>query len=270
MLNAFIDRGYETSGLKRRETASGITLRFLASHSDDDTPALGSRAPDDGRLAPSRARYKSTWNALSRTRHDAFMHVQGSSEERAIRAAGRKTLKILESTTGIRASDQILEIGCGVGRVGEWLAPRCSKWVGCDVSANMLRHAARRLEDHANLELLEVSGNDLDPIPDSSFDLVYCTVVFMHLEEWDRYRYVQEAFRVLRPGGRIYVDNLNLDSTKGWSVFESLLAIPPGDRPAHISKASTRIELETYLRRAGFRQIRCRSRGLFVRAWAVK
>ena len=38
------------------------------------------------------------------------------------------------------------------------------------------------------------------PIADSSIDVVYSTVVFMHLESWDRYAYVKEARRVLPPG----------------------------------------------------------------------
>jgi len=50
------------------------------------------------------------------------------------------------------------------------------------------------------------------PIADRSIDFVYCTVVFMHLEQWDRYNYVEEAFRVLRRDGKFYVDSANLCS----------------------------------------------------------
>ena len=81
-------------------------------------------------------------------------------------------------------------------------------------------------------------------LSDDSIDVVYCTVVFMHLDEWDRYEYVKEAFRVLKPGGRAYFDNFNLMSEEGWAIFESHHQI--SERPSHISKSSTPQELLKY------------------------
>ena len=168
---------------------------------------------------------------------------------------------------GINPDDEMLEIGCGVGRMGMVLAPICKKWIGCDVSKNMLNHAANRLENCKNIQLVELSGFDLIPISNSSVDLVYCTVVFMHLDEWDRYNYVLEVYRVLRPGGRIYIDNFNLCSDEGWAVFEQHRAIPPSQRPSHISRSSTPQEIETYLRRAGFKSISIEERNTWVYGW---
>ena len=111
----------------------------------------------------------------------------------------------------------MLEIGCGVGRVGASLAPRCARWIGADVSAEMLRHARAALAGHANVSLVHLNGVDLAGVDDASVDVAYCTGVFMHLDEWERYRYLAEAFRVLRPGGRVYVDNINLLSPEGWT-----------------------------------------------------
>jgi SAM-dependent methyltransferase len=74
----------------------------------------------------------------------------------------------------------------------------------------------------------------------------------MHLLEWDRYRYVEEAFRVLRPGGRCYFDNYPLDSEHGWKVFLESSSYPLDRRPAHLSMSSSREELRTYLAKAGF------------------
>src|SRR6267378_2584000 len=79
-------------------------------------------------------------------------------------------------------------------------------------------------------------------------DMVYCIVVFCHIDEWDRYRYVEEAFRVLRRGGRLCVNNVNLCSDAGWAVFETLRKIHPTQRPPYIGKCSTPAELEEYLK----------------------
>ncbi len=91
--------------------------------------------------------------------------------------------------------------------------------------------------------LVVLPGYDLSNIASGSIDLVYCTVVFMHIEEWERYGYIQEGLRVLREGGRMLVDNVNLLSDEGWAFFERHFALPPGERPPHISKLSTPQEL---------------------------
>src|SRR4029079_14758139 len=141
---------------------------------------------------------------------------------------------------------------------------------GCDVSPNMIKLAGERLSDLDNVDLHEISGYNLNGIADQSVDVVYSTVVFMHLESWDRYNYVVEAMRVLRPGGRIYIDNVNLCSEEGWRVFDNHRTYAPDQRPPHITQCSTPQEIETYLKRADFEQVQLRTNDSFVRGWAVK
>lgn len=220
-----------------------------------------------------RTEYKAVWNELASTEKSAKLHVIGSEDEKDFANTAIETVSELEASVGVNSTDVILEIGCGVGRVGAALAPRCKEWVGCDVSSGMLGHTARRLKDAKNVRLVEISGFDLKGVDDASIDLVYCTVVFMHLDEWDRYGYVLEAKRVLKPGGRIFIDNFNLCSDGGWNVFETHRTVfRPENRPAHISKSSTPQELETYLRRAGFKNIGLRidTRPGWVEAFGTK
>ena len=226
--------------------------------------------PETSKKQHRRSQYKAVWTALSDTHDRAKLHVSGTAEEARLLVSGAKSLGALQETIGILAHDIVLEIGCGVGRIGRHVAPLCQRWIGCDVSANMLRFAAERLRDLSNVELREISGYHLQGVADASCDAVYCMVVFMHLETWDRYNYVLEAARVLRPGGRLYVDNVNLCSEEGWAVFETHRRFPPDARPPHITECSTPQELETYLKRAGFSGIQIRTEGLFARAWGHK
>jgi hypothetical protein len=101
--------------------------------------------------------------------------------------------------------------------------------------------------------------------------MVYCTVVFMHLDEWERFSYVREGFRVLRPGGRMLVDNINLVSDEGWARLCRIIEeIDPRERPEWIGTSSTPQELETYFRRAGFESIGQRSENIWVFTYGIK
>ena len=251
-----LDTFRETFILDRREPAAAAAAQREMSAADPAPAPAGVRAD-----------YKQTWEQLADTRERAQMHVIGSVDPADFAATAAETLTTLEETVGVRPGDTCLEIGCGVGRVGAVLAPRCREWIGCDVSPRMLEHAREQLGERPDVRLVELTGYDLRPIGDASCDLVYSTVVFMHLDEWDRYGYLVEAHRVLAPGGRVYIDNVNLCSDEGWRVFESHRAFAPDARPAHASRASTAQELTTYLERAGFRDVQWREQGLWVQCW---
>jgi len=147
-----------------------------------------------------RSNYKATWTAVSQTLSTARISVASTEDEHELERSGRGTTQFLLDHVPLQPSDVVLEIGCGVGRVGKQLAPHCARWIGADVSPNMLRFAAENLSELANVQFVELSGYDLAPIATESIDFVYCTVVFPHLSQWDRYSYVEEAFRVLRGG----------------------------------------------------------------------
>jgi ubiquinone/menaquinone biosynthesis C-methylase UbiE len=202
-----------------------------------------------------RSNYKKTWDSLAESYSDAKRFVAGYEDEAQFELTAQHTVDILEKYAGIKSSDVALEIGCGVGRVGKVLSKRVTTWIGTDISRNMLAHAAVRLKGLDNCVLKELGTVGLKEIPDQSVDLVYCTVVFMHLLEWDRYRYVAESFRVLKQGGRCFFDNVDITSDHGWEVFSAGYAFDIEGRPSQLSMTSSGDELRVYAEKAGFQNI---------------
>lgn len=93
----------------------------------------------------------------------------------------------------------ILEYGCGAAQWSIALAEKGARPVGLDLSDRQLAHARRLMAD-AGVEfpLVNASAEDV-PLPDESFDIVFCDHGAMSF--CDPYRTVPEVARLLRPGG---------------------------------------------------------------------
>jgi ubiquinone/menaquinone biosynthesis C-methylase UbiE len=221
-------------------------------------------------LRHQRGSYQEVWDGAASDPVSAMACVAGTSDLDEFMQSGASTALTIREALQVSESDVVLEIGCGVGRVGYFLAPICRKWIGADISSNMLKYAAENLRKFENIELVSLTSSNLRKFSDGSTDKIYCSTVFMHLDEWDRFRYVQEAWRVLRSGGACFFDNINLAGELGWAVFEDVLAIDPARRCAAVSKPSTGEELSTYLRMAGFSDIEIRPTPHYVSVIGIK
>ncbi len=118
-----------------------------------------------------------------------------------------------------------IELGCGTGYVSAWLARRGARPVGIDNSERQLA-TARELQREFGIAYPLLHGNAEEvPLPDGSFDLA---ISEYGASLWcDPSRWIPEAFRLLRPGGRlVFLTN---------SVVITLCApddegVPAGDR----------------------------------------
>ena len=97
------------------------------------------------------------------------------------------------------AGKDVLELGCGAARWAIELARLGARPVGLDLSSRQLEHARRLMaEAGVDFPLIEASAEDV-PLPDASFDSVFCDWGAMTF--CDPQRTVPEAARLLRPGG---------------------------------------------------------------------
>src|SRR5213592_1317775 len=99
------------------------------------------------------------------------------------------------------AGKDAIELGCGTAYVSAWLARRGARVVGIDNSEAQLATAAR-LQRQYGFDFPLLHGNaEAVPYPGSSFDFAiseYGACLWA-----DPYRWVPEAARLLRPGGRL-------------------------------------------------------------------
>lgn len=96
----------------------------------------------------------------------------------------------------------VVELGCGTAYVSAQLAMRGARPVGVDPTPAQLE-TARRMQEKTGITfpLVEAPGERV-PLPDESFDLA---VSEFGASLWaDPQRWIPEAARLLRPGGRLF------------------------------------------------------------------
>ena len=136
----------------------------------------------------------------------------------------------------------VLDLGCGIGRVCAMLAPRCRSVLGLDVSAGMVAEAARRLADTANVRVAQTGGEDLDGLAPASLDLVLAIDSFPYIVQTGAetaMRHVRGAARALRPRGALAILNLSYRGDEAvdradaerWAAEAGFILGPAGVRP---------------------------------------
>jgi SAM-dependent methyltransferase len=165
---------------------------------DDDAPRSEAESDDAlQELTDHEAQNRSAWNAESddyQARHGAQL-ADSTGLAWGVMQIPEAELRVLGDVVG----KDILEFGCGAAQWSIALAKLGARPVGIDLSERQLEHA-RRLMVEAGVEfpLIHASAERV-PLPDGSFDIVFCDHGAMTFA--DPYRTVPEAARLLRSGG---------------------------------------------------------------------
>ena len=180
-----------------------------------NTPSAPPIAPQAG-VSNSTEHYREAWNRRAHDRQAALLAVDGSASEDIVRLTGAFSARQVSTALDLQQSDAVLELGCGVGRIGNEIAPKCARWVGCDISSNMIDVARQRLNSHDNVDFMQLQRTSLHGLETDSFDKAYCVAVFCHMDKEDMFLYLQELARVVKPGGCVYFETWNLAHPVGW------------------------------------------------------
>jgi len=120
--------------------------------------------------------------------------------------------KLFES--GILGKDlTVLDLGSGDGYLARAISPRTGFVIAVDLSGAMLSELSKKAsaEGLTNIRTILADGCDM-PLPDSSVDIVCANMFLHHIEE--PAAAVREIFRVLKPGGRVFLADLNEHSNR--------------------------------------------------------
>ncbi len=168
---------------------------------------------------------------------------------------------------GLKAGEVVLDLGSG-GGFDAFLAARevgdSGRVIGVDMTPEMVSKA-RRNAAQAQFSNVEFRLGEIEhlPVADASVDVIISNCV-INLSP-DKPRVFAEAWRVLKPGGRLAISDV-VASTE----LPASLRDDPYLHSACVAGASRVGELETWLADAGFAEIRIRPKDesrQFIKDW---
>lgn len=176
---------------------------------------------------------------------------------------GRMELRALQME-GLRPSDTLVDLGCGTGRLAVHVVPwlEGGRYIGIDIAQTMLDKARRRLATQlpappCQVAWVKQTGPAFD-LPPHSVDRMCAYSVFTHMEHEDTYRYLVDALRVVRPGGRFVLSCLPVNQIE--FAREVFLGSAQDDFAARWSKvrnvATSTDLVDTIARMAGWTPLR--------------
>jgi ubiquinone/menaquinone biosynthesis C-methylase UbiE len=119
----------------------------------------------------------------------------------------------LIAQANIKPDHHILDIGCGTGTFVVLLKRQfpAAQVVGLDPDPKALRRAQNKVARAAVLVQLDRGFSDQLPYESASFDRVFSSFMFHHLDEQDREETLKEVLRVLKPGGSFHLLDFTAD-----------------------------------------------------------
>ena len=136
-----------------------------------------------------------------------YLYFYGPQLEAVSDSQAETIWRLLDLEPGV----EVLDLACGHGRIANRLAQRGARVTGLDATPLFLEHA-RQDASERGVEVDYVCGDMRSlPWPEHRFERVISWFTsFGYFDDTDNHKVLSEAYRVLRPGGRLLLENNNL------------------------------------------------------------
>lgn len=156
--------------------------------------------------------YRTLWESLTGKARAVEQAVGGDFE-----TVGVLEFALLKSL-GLKPEDSIVDVGCGSGRLAKQLAGWLTgRYLGTDILQPLLDHA-QAITARDDWRFVRTDGESI-PAEDECADFVCFFSVMTHITHEDTWRYLLEAKRVLKPGGKLICSFLEFRIRGCWAVF---------------------------------------------------
>jgi 2-polyprenyl-6-hydroxyphenyl methylase/3-demethylubiquinone-9 3-methyltransferase len=151
----------------------------------------------------------STWDHATHPDFYDYYAAESQSEVTVHRFRGiQETVLRVAAQTEMKTQLDVADIGCGAGTQSRLWAERGHRVYGVDVNEPLIRLAEKRAAEQGLDIKFEVGTATALPWADRTMDLCLVPELLEHVADWQSC--VNEAARVLRPSGLLYLSTTNV------------------------------------------------------------
>ncbi len=163
---------------------------------------------NESKVKPSDEQVSPTWSTSTDPNFYEYYSRESTKPEtiaRFERLADAVLAALPDNKT--EESLKVADIGGGAGTLSIVMARKGHLPCSIDLSSDLQQLGARRAkEEELEIEFKNCSATDL-PFPNDSFDICFVPELLEHVKDWQSC--VNEAVRVLKPGGALYLSTTN-------------------------------------------------------------
>lgn len=220
------------------------------------SPTRDSRSTRLHGLGPAIARYYDEcyvdYRVLWLNTHNLAIHYGYWDEETTTHSGSLLNMnRVLAEQAGISPGQVVLDAGCGLGGSAIWLAERHQvKVFGVTLAQSQARKARKFAKKRGVASQVEFGVADYcgTPFANDSFDIVWGLESICYA--LDKRAFIKEAYRLLRPGGRLVVaDGFAKRTTFNAAEWEAVQAFLDGWT---VPNLVTPTQFQSYLEESGF------------------
>ena len=171
---------------------------------------------------------KELWNKLAKDNSKYYVASykgKGITEEEFVESGREDYKNLILNDELIEKNGIILEVGCGIGRMTQFMRYDFNKVIGIDISGEMIQQAKERLR---GAEFIETDGETI-PLPSNSIDFTFSYIVFQHFKTKEMLESnFKEVYRVLKKDGifKVLVRSDKVDLSQWWGGIACDETIP--------------------------------------------
>ena len=145
---------------------------------------------------------------------------------------------------------KVLDVGCGTAHLTHWIKEKGFDVTGVEPSENMLKLATQNFPD---IKIVNSIASAL-PFDDGYFDIIVSFEVLRYLDKKENIKSYKEFYRVLKPGGKIFITQVNLFCTDFYYFFHNIKSVycKLANKVHHFCNFTTGGREEKLVRQIGF------------------
>jgi ubiquinone/menaquinone biosynthesis C-methylase UbiE len=181
--------------------------------------------------------------------YDTIVKLMSFGKDQAIRKA---SVVLAQISPG----DKVLDVGCGTGDLtleAKKLAGPGGEVYGIDASPNMIRQAGQKAGRSGVDVTFKVGLIENIEFPENQFDVVLSSLMMHHLPDDLKHAGLSEIYRVLKPGGRLLI--VDMQATTGGSLRQRLSDLMITMHGGHTAMQDNVTKQIPFVKAAGFTTI---------------